>query len=678
MSHKLQIVIKILVAATFFVPLIVLPSNYIFPFIVPKIVWFRSLIFLMLGVYVILLAANWQEYRPRLTLLNITIALFFFSFSISTFVGVDWYRSFWDNHERMLGLFTIFHFILYYYILTSFIKEEKDWRWLLRLFLGAGSIVMMIGVFQKLNPSFLLNNGSDRVSATLGNPIYFSGYGLFLFFVGLLLFLKESSRFWKYYALIGGILGFWGIFGGGTRGTLLGLVAGLAVLLFSYFITLKEYKKIRWTIGVIMAAGLVLLAGLFFFRQTDFVRNIPAAGRLLNTSVSKESANTRIMAWGIALEAWKNKPIFGWGPNNYYYAFNEYYRPEFLEHGWGETWFDNAHNIIVNTLAVQGAVGIIIYLGMFGAAIFVLWRGYRKRRVDRHMVSIGSAFLVAHLIGNVFVFENPTSYLYFFFFLGFVNQISDIRDPAANNKNKVRSLSSGLVIAMAIIVLSLIYLTNINPARANMATLEAIRNVYSDSALGTRMYSVLASNTSPASPHIDDIRNDFARSATQALTQLIEQKKIQSAESLFDVVYNELKKNRELHPRDIRVHIEQAQLAMMGAEIKQDVGLLYEAESILSDALRQSPKRQQVQYFLASLKLRLGKTDEAIRLLRDAITNDYKIAESWWRLVLTYEQMGNHDTALSVVSEADKQGITFVGQGKAVIETIINSSSTRR
>ena len=102
MQKNLEYLIKILISATFFVPLVVLPKSYIFPFIVPKIILFRSLVLFMLGIYILLLFCNWAKYKIRLTPLNIVVGLFFSSFAISTFAGIDWYKSFWDNHERML------------------------------------------------------------------------------------------------------------------------------------------------------------------------------------------------------------------------------------------------------------------------------------------------------------------------------------------------------------------------------------------------------------------------------------------------------------------------------------------------------------------------------------------------------------------------------------------------
>jgi O-antigen ligase len=675
MQKNLEYIIKFLIGTTFFVPLILLPSSYIFPFIVPKIVWFRSLVLLMLAIYILLLSCDWNKYKIRLTPINIAVGLFFISFAVSTFVGVDWYRSFWDNHERMLGLFTIFHYVVYYFIIVSTIKGWEDWKWILRTFLFAGGIVMFIGLLQKANPELLLNRGDDRVSATLGNSIYFSGYGLFLLSIGYLLAIKENVKKanpWFWYAALGGALGLWGIFGGGARGAFLGLVVGLCVLITLYVFTLKKNKKLKQGLIALMILGIVVLGLLFNFRQTNFVKNIPAVGRLVNTELS--STNTRVMAWSIAIDAWKEKPVFGWGPNNYYYAYNKYYRPEFLEHGWGETWFDNAHSVVMNTIAVQGGVGIIAYLGMFVVAVVMLWRGYKRNNLDKHIFGVGFAFLLAHLASLVTVFDNPTSYLYFFFFLAFVSQYAENPD-LATVKNTNKNVSLGLAIVVGCIVLLLIYSTNINPAKANGATLEAIQG-FSNGRDVPQLY-LTASNI--PTPHIDDVRNDFARSVSGSLPSYLQHNQIEKADKLFNLALDELKKNQILHPLDIRINIQMAQLIQTRFQSKPaDVRpeFLFLVESVLQDALEKSPKRQQVFYTLSTVKMQLGKFAEAEKILRQTIDDNPKIAEGWWRLALVYQQSGNYGEALKIIDEAlSSSEIILDSRSEGIMHNIINQIS---
>ena len=53
--RHIELAMKVLVYATFFVPLIVAPASFIFPFIVPKVVVLRSLILLLAAGYAVLL-----------------------------------------------------------------------------------------------------------------------------------------------------------------------------------------------------------------------------------------------------------------------------------------------------------------------------------------------------------------------------------------------------------------------------------------------------------------------------------------------------------------------------------------------------------------------------------------------------------------------------------------------
>lgn len=676
MPKKIEYFIKFLIGMTFIVPWIVIPSSYIFPFIVPKILLFRSLVLLMLGSYILLLASNWLKYKIKLTPINIGVSLFFISFAISTFVGVDWYKSFWDCHERMLGLFTIFHYIIYYFVITSLVKDWKEWKWYLRLFLGAGFVVMFIGFLQKfVNPELLLNRGADRVSATLGNSIYYSGYGLFLFFIGLLLALKENVKkgFWFWYAVVGSFFGFLGIFLGGTRGALLGLMAGLFVLCVSYLITIKDHKNLRKIIAGLMILG-ILIGSLFFaFRKTDFVRSIPAVGRLVNASLFEGTGETRLMAWKIAAEAWQERPIFGWGPNNYYYAFNKYYNPKFLEFGWGETWFDNAHSVIMNTLAVQGIFGILTYLGMFGLAGFVLIKRRKEGQLDNHILTISLAFLTSHLVAKSLVFDDPTSYLFFFFFLAFVNQISDFRVQSSeikNNNKKIRTkdISIGLLVVIILMILLLIRSTNLLPGKANTTTIDTLRNFETGNVTTTLELYEKAKNY--PSPHIDDIRNDFARTASSVVSN--NKNKTSEAQRLLRFASDELKNNLSLHPWDIRVHISLAQIALNQFNITKDPSYLVGVESLLEEASSFSPKRQQIQYMLSGVKLNLGKATEAINILQESIDNNPNIGEGWWRLALLNYQIGDKEEAFRLIEEAENQGVEFGEQGEDIIKEILS------
>lgn len=238
------------------------------------------------------------------------------------------------------------------------------------------------------------------------------------------------------------------------------------------------------------------------------------------------------------------------------------------------------------------------------------------------------------------------------------------------SKKSIRSVSLGSSAIVGVIIFLIIYATNIQPARANQATLVAIRATQS----GVNIFELYDHAQSIPTPHIDDVRNDFGRQAQQLIAQLYQQGKTQEADKLVDLVRSELKKNLELHPLDIRVHIQLAQIDQSIAQIKQDTALLVESRQLLQETLEFSPKRQQAQYMLAGVYLQFNQNDEAIDLLRASIDNNPQISEGWWRLALVYKSKGDIETARQVLDEAQNSGVVFSVQEQEIVNSILTNA----
>lgn len=673
--------IKFLIYAIFFVPLVVLPNTFIFPFVVPKILWIRSLIEIMTGAYIILLFINWRKYLPKFTLLNVALLLYLVSFAISTFAGVDYYHSLWDNYERMLGLFTIFHYIVFYFVATGILRDWLDWKWAGRVFLLAGFLVMFIAWLQTQNPELLLNRGSDRVSSTLGNPIYVGGYGVFLTFLAILLAKKEKNILWKIFYGICGLFGFMGIFWSGTRGDMLGIVTAIAFAVISYIIVLKDYPKLRYSLVGLSILGFVGVSLLYNFKQTDFVKNFPAVGRAVNTSFEDIKNSPRWIAWEIALESFKEKPLFGWGPNNYFYAFNAHYNARSLDYGYGETWFDNAHNIIFNTLAVQGAFGLVTYLGILFISIYSLIIAFRKGTIDYHLMIIAGAFLIANFVNKITVFEDATSYLYLMFWLAFVNTITNVSPLVIENKDlsKVvggsRKIGYGSVATVAAITFIVVFIFNIQNAKANQKNLLAIKNM---SANINGDLNEVKDALSFNSPHIDDIRSNIGSAVFGAISNDWQKMNKDKVDKVFKLTVDNLEKNLILHPLDIRNQLSLSQLYQLQAMVDNNALYLIKAENLLADALLKSPRRQQIIYNLSGIKLQINKSDEAIKLLEEVINDNPRIAESYWRLAYAYKMTGQEDKMTEILKLAQKNNIKFSNKEQDIIDKIISSNIDKK
>ncbi len=626
----------------------------------------------MLGLYSLLLILDFKEFKPKFTPVNIAVFLFWLSFGLSTFLGVDVYHSFWDNHERMLGFFTITHYVVYFYIVGAVLQTWADYRLALKIFLVAGTGVMFVGFLQVGNPDLLLNQGSDRVASTLGNPIYVGGYALFLSAMAILLFAKEKELYWRWILGTIFLLAFANIFFSGTRGDILALGVAIPLTIFLLAIALRGFGKAKIYLWGSLIAFALLFGILYFNRQTDFVQSIPAVGRAINTSYSDIKASPRWIAWKIALQGWKDRPVFGWGPNNYFYTFNTHYNPESLNHGYGETWFDNAHNIVLNTMAVQGTFGILVYLLLFIIAFFSLTIAYRKKHIDLILFIVLSVYVISHLVENITVFENLTSYIYFMFVLAMVSRLTLL--PDENNEKDVsvnKNISLGAVSTAGILVLILILIFNLQPARANSKSLNAIKALNQNP---TVALNVVEDALHFQSPHIDDIRSDISRSVVQIAYTVMQNQQAQKdfLKKILDVCFTELHKNTELHPLDIRNQMTLSQMSQVMAQLNNDPQKMVEAENYLKDALEKSPRRQQLIYSLSMLQMQLGKFNDAIKLLDGAIKGNAKIGESYWRLAYVYKIAGENEKALNILQLAQQNGVVFTESEDNIITQIMS------
>jgi hypothetical protein len=425
----------------------------------------------------------------------------------------------------------------------------------------------------------------------------------------------------------------------------------------------RQSRQLRLVAVGVALCGVVCIGLTVVFRESTVVRMIPGVNRLAETSFAGSFDSPRFMSWEIALESWRDFPLFGWGPNNFYYAFNEYYRPEFLRYGFGETWFDNAHNIVVNTLSTQGAFGLGVYLTLFVLFFAALVREYHTVQTNTARVQtvILLSFLVGHFVHNIFVFENPTSYLYFFFILAYL--VHRHRSEAAESAVPVRAVSTPAIWCVVLVCALFVFATNINPARANMATLDLLRDAARGANLQTNYDRVLIYPT----PHIDDVRNDIARTTISYVQQVLQSISPALAISLLDQSISDIEKNIVLHPKDVRLYLQLSDLYRMREGFVGDRVSLSRSLEALDQALKISPKRQQVLFSKANIYAGVGDVSTATALLVEAKDLDPAVAYGWTQLLALYSRTGDMTGLISVKEGMEANGLDVPDELEAVL-----------
>lgn len=445
--------LKILLGACLFLPL-VFSSAFIFPFTVPKSFLFRILVELGFAFY-FYLVLRYKELRPKMNILFWAVCVFVVSWFISAFAGVGLSLSFWGNLERMMGVWGLLHFVLFF-VMASAIFSKKDWDKLFKISVAVSLLVSLLGILQRFTDLGALMPQDTRIFSTIGNAGFLGTYLLFNIFIAGYLLSKEKDIFGsKNSAFLwpAMIFQFLALIYSGTRGAFLGLAAGVGFFLMLFAINFPG-KKRRMAICILSGTALALV--LFFVVGSYIFSESSALGRLANISFKDGTAQNRIILWQKSFLAWKEKPVFGWGPENNELALDKYSDATLNQYN---AWYDRAHNFVFDYAVSGGLLGFLSYLFLVGAFLFFSLL-FRK---DIYFSLFFSSALAAYLVQNLFIFDTFISFLMLFFVFAAINsRFSGLPEKIAQSKKNLKPLLAG---ALAFIFF-LVYSLNIKPLLA--------------------------------------------------------------------------------------------------------------------------------------------------------------------------------------------------------------------
>lgn len=422
---------------------IVVMNSIFFPFIGGKDYFFRFAVELSLASMVLWWAFDAKKGQLKARLAPLfkkplvkAVTVFVAVFELASIFAYDFHAAFWSNYERGEGGFQMLHYYVFFLLLVLLLTEVKEWKTLFRFSLVAAVFMILYGLAGNYTmagfigpyaggnvPTSWIHQLIDgRFEGSLGNPAYVDPYLMFSMFFAAYLwiesYLEKKLTVMKsvgYGALILVFLFFFIL--GQTRGAFLGLGAGVFVLALYLIFTSKGSVR-KW--GAIVLCLLILGGvGLYAVRDNPTVQNLPA-GRLLQISFTDSSAQTRFWVWHEAWQGFIEKPILGWGPENFTPVFDKFFNPKFYVPGQNtETWFDRAHSVYLDYLTETGALGLLSYLGMFVAFYWSFFRSAHKNAASQLQKGLVAAMPVAYLVQGVAIFDVMPMYLCLFSFLAF-------------------------------------------------------------------------------------------------------------------------------------------------------------------------------------------------------------------------------------------------------------------
>ncbi|MCE9585925.1 O-antigen ligase family protein [Candidatus Uhrbacteria bacterium] len=610
-------------------PLVFIPV-VIFPFVFSKLIFFQVLVGMTFPAY---LALAWMEpsYRPKKHVLYFAILAYFIALGLSVIFAVDPYRAWWGNQERMNGLFTVLHFLAWLTMTVGIMKTWVQWKTLLNYQVVLSAVMAIVAILQKINPNLLLFPAGERVGGLLDNPIYMAAYQIFNFFFLALLFWRNPNRNWRIvYGMIF-VLDIAAFVLAQSRGALLGLAAGLVAFAF-YTALFTENKKLRYGVFGLLFAMFAGYGGLFLAKDIPVIQSSP-----LHRYVDFQGAvRTRLIAWDIAWQGFVERPLTGWGFDNFHILFNLKYNPQSLRFGSYETWFDRAHNTVMDVLSMTGIFGFLTFFGIYGAIFYSTWRAFRKKWIDLPIAAILFSLPVAYFVQNLFVFDHPAgfsmSYLLFALIIAATRgEFVGEKEAMAEKHKETGSMNAPwtgfvvLTIVMALVVVR----TSINPFQISRKALQANAYFSSNPQIAYQI-ALDASNT--WTPYLDEQTFLLSRNMITLLGSGGAEK-VPNWKEMYELA-------KKLSLEEISRHPRNTHPRFIFARMAQEVMGLIKSEAVVSEqmyksAIETSPKRQQLHYGLARLYLMTGNLDPALNVFREVITFDPDFGEAYWNLGIT-------------------------------------------
>jgi len=657
--------------ATTAVPLLVLPET-LSPFIFGKAVVFRSLIELLIPLYLVL-AWHSPFYRPPYHRVAVALGIFVLASLISTATSVSVYQSFWGTLERMDGLLSLLHYFAFFILLTAVMRTERHWLIFFSALLVSASISLGLALAQDAR---LLTEipGVGEIAqpyGPLGNPAFLAGYLLVGCFLSAALSMHSSLSVptrWLY-RLTAVLMGV-GIVATGVRGALVAGYVGTVALLVLFALANRS-RLAAFIAALIIGLPVAAILAASLVGHVELLQESPFLYRLAEISPNTHTAQSRFAAWSSGLQGWLSSPrtmFLGWGPENFNVPFSRHLDPMLYAWPGAELVFDRAHNVFVEILVTTGAIGLAAYLAVLGAVFYTLRRAMGRNQSGPVAVGI-LALVVAYLVHNSFIFDSPATHIAFFAVLAyilFIDRSSAAEQPSADSTQwtplgsaKLVSLALGAVGA-AFLVLTL----NVRPALANWtagkALVAARQDRFSETigrfnqALSYQTFGIYSLRLSLAQYllEVGERSGPLPPGYEQAVARAVA----------------ELEKNIPLHPQDHLTFLALARLHVVLGARNSTAPETYLALTYLDAALARAPKFLPAYHDLAQAYINKGQPAKAYAALQQAQALNPQLGITYWLMALVRQQLGDHAEAVGLIRMAVRKGyrLSWQDAGRAV------------
>lgn len=605
---------------------------------------------------------KWDFY----SFLPLMALLAFFGIQIlATIFSQDLKFSIFGSPARAGGLLSWAFYLIFAVFIAIFINEQ-DWQKLWKVNFIAGilaSLLAFVQYFGLLSGIFISHEGGNTPSL-LGNSTFLATYMIFLSFLSLTFLMKETDKRKRLFYAGLFCLFIFTILISGSRASYIAFLAGLLYFFLFYpgiSGLVKISKKLRHARNI--AVVLSVLAVLFViyanispklpnFIEKDTRLSYLVHNRLSVKTVLRDISGTRFETWKIALKEIQDKPLLGWGPENFYIGFEKYYDPNMPDiRG---LWIDRPHNILLDVAANSGVIALLLYFAFW---ITLFWRlqVLKKEQENNKYSAHGlQAMFLGYLIILFFNFDNFSTYLISFFFIGYsFYLIFKDRDKIVISPPAKKIFQSKAVVVSSVLILAcFIWFWNMKPFYIN-------EKVY---------YATLLSNSQKCNQALSLTDNENWQNtgilqsyAPLKYADLVkkcapEEKSAEYSKKALEG----LKVASAYQPYYTRTWLFMGSfaniLAVSAENQAEQEKLLQEAKGYLEKALKISPRRQEITVEMQKSYLLTKDYTAMEKLMEGCIKIDSENKECYWYLGISQIFLGDQENGKKNIEVSKEKG----------------------
>ncbi|MEK7658958.1 MAG: O-antigen ligase family protein [Patescibacteria group bacterium] len=397
------------------------------------------------------------------------LSAFFIILILSTLFSQDIKFSIFGSPTRAGGILNLLFFFVFALLLPIF-TNENTWKKLFNFLFVIGSAVSLFGIVQYFNilKNVFISYESGNTPSFLGNSTFLAIYMIFLVFLSFTFLIQEKDKKKKIIYACLFLLFIFTILITGARATYLGLLTGFV---FFFFFYPKKFKTLKIIAAFLVLSAVVITVFFNVYPQIGEKNNLLkiAADKLSIEKIIKYSLGNRLAAWKITLQAIKDKPLLGWGPENFYIGFEKYYDPNIKDVK--NMWWDRPHNIFLDIAASSGIISLILYISFW---VVLLWQlqMFKRKQGDEEKTYFAhgvQAMFLGYLVALFFNFDSFSTYTISFFFIGYSFYLISFRQEKIESAPPQKSfLSKKPVLGVFIVFLILfLWFWNLKPLYLN-------------------------------------------------------------------------------------------------------------------------------------------------------------------------------------------------------------------